>query len=660
MNASACPPDHDAAAVAVPIGGPVRPRQVFCPIEANHRDLNLAADVLVGRFRNAGVALDLGLPPDWRTGGLGEDEEWHIEWSKFYFGLDLAHAFSVTGDRAYVDAWHSMVASWLEQEDPRRDPTDVTARRLQNWLYAWQAFDRAPGFTGLDPELRELMLTSMRDQLDYITTDLAPERNHRTLELYGLLVVSLGLPVLDPKGARAARAWTALQENLLTDVWSDGVHRERSSHYHLIALRSFFAARVNVLRFGGTVPPEYDDRLRAALRFAMHLHRPDGRIPALSDSDSGSYLDLLLAASESLDASDLRFVATQGREGLAPAERCVGFPVGGYFVQRSGWGEAGESFSDERFLVFGCGPLGDGGHGHYDSLAVEAYAYGHPLVVDPGRYTYAEDTPNWRHWFKGTAAHNTVTVDGLDQQPYRSGKPKGARMSSRLLDQRSTHGLHLLHGEVTSPAYEAVHRRGVVFVADDYWLVFDELRAEQPHDYALRWHLADDVVPEIRTSPDGSSFVATPNVSLEIAGSAPATAEPGWVSIEYGVKRAAPVVVARVQAAADADLVTLLAARRTGTSPRLRWSDACSGAAIVELPDGTTDHLSWRAPGRDVVVGGLRVAASTVWVRADRDGNPQQVSLDRPTTVQWTHPGTSPRLTHEDGWHLWRRQEETS
>ncbi len=658
MNAS--PSVHHGASVAIPSAGRVRPRQVFCPIEASHRDLQLAADVLAGRFRYAGVTLDLGLLPDWRTGGLDDDEEWHIEWSKFYFGLDLAHAFSVTGDQAYVDAWQSLVASWIDQREPRHDPTDVTARRLQNWLYAWQGFDRAPGFTGLDPELQNRMLTSMRDQLDCVTSDLTPERNHRTLELYGLLVVSLGLPVLDPDGTRAAHAWDALQDNLLTDVWSDGVHRERSTHYHLIALRSFVAARVNVLRFGGVVPPAYDERLRAACRFGMHLHRPDGQIPALSDSDSGSYLNLLGLAGESLGAADLRFVATQGREGTAPAERCVDFPVGGYFVQRSGWGEAGKSFSDERFLILGCGPLGDGGHGHYDSLAVEAYAYGHPLVVDPGRYTYAEGTPNWRHWFKGTAAHNTVTVDGLDQQPYRRGKPKGARMTSLLLDRRATDSLHLLHGEVTSPAYDAVHRRAVVFVDGEYWLVFDELRAAQPHDYVLRWHLADDVVPDVRPTADGRSSVTTPTVRLEIAGGSPATVEPGWVSVDYGLKTAAPVVVARVQGAADADLVTLLAPRQAGTSPRLRWVDASSGAAVVELPDGRTDHLSWRAPDRDVVVGGLRLTAATVWVRTDRHGNPQQVALDRPTAVQWTRTGTPPQLILQAGWQLWRRREETS
>ena len=643
-------------AVVSPAVGRVRPRQVFCPIEASYRDLGLAADVLAGRFRYAGVTLDLGLPPDWRTGGLDDDEEWHIEWSKFYFGLDLAHAFSVTGDRAYVDAWQTLVASWIDQQEPRVDSTDVTARRLQNWLYAWQGFDRVPGFPGLDPELQVTMLASMRDQLDHVTTDLTPERNHRTLELYALLVVALGLPVLDPDGSRAAQAWAALQDNLLTDVWSDGVHRERSTHYHLIALRSFVAARVNVCRFGGVVPVEYDQRLRAACRFAMHLHRPDGQIPAFSDSDSGSYLDLLWLAGRSLGDGGLRYVATQGREGTAPPERCVDFPVGGYYVQRSGWGDRpGSAFADERFLMFGCGPLGDGGHGHYDALGVEAYAYGRPLVVDPGRYTYAEGTPNWRHWFKGTAAHNTVTVDGLDQQPYRRGKPKGPQLTSRLLERRATDALHLLHGEVSSPAYDAVHRRAVVFVAGEYWLVFDVLRAAQRHDYALRWHLADDADPELRPVAEGRSAVTSPTVRLEVDGGSPVTIEPGWVSVEYGVKTPAPVVVAQARDTTDADFVTLLAPRRAGTAPRLLRADASSGTAVLRLPDGGTDHVSWAAPDREVVVGGLRVAAETVWVRTDRNGDPQRVALDRPSVVQWAGAGTPPRLVPEDGWQVWRR-----
>jgi len=579
----------------------VHPRPVFCPVERDHQDRRVADDALVGRFRYAGVALDLGVPPDWRTDGLSHDEEWRIEWSKFYFGLDLAHAFSVTRDQRYVDAWQALVASWIDQCDATSDSTDVTARRLQNWVYAWQGFDRVPGFGGLDPDLQERLLTSIEDQLTHVATDLTPERNHRTLELYGLLVVSLALPVLDPDGSRAAHAWALLQDNLLTDVWSDGVHRERSTHYHLIALRSFLAARVNVSRFGGQVPAEYDDRLRAACRFGMHLHRPDGQIPALSDSDSGSYRELLLLAAQTLDLPDARYVATQGREGSPPATACADFPVGGYYVQRSGWGDGAEQFTDARFLVLGCGPLGDGGHGHYDALSVEAYAHGRPLVVDPGRYTYAEGDPNWRHWFKGTAAHNTVTVDGLDQQPYRRGKPKGPQMVSRLVDRRSTDGLELLQGEITSPAYDAVHRRTVLFVAGEYWLVVDELRAAEPHGYALRWHLADPEAPAVARPADSHSRATTTTVHLETLGGTTTTVEPGWLSTRYGVKTPAPVVVTDVRGRANADLVTLLAPRRAGASPRLLSADPDAGVAVVESPDGTTDHVSWRRPGQHVV-----------------------------------------------------------
>jgi hypothetical protein len=328
----------------------------------------------------------------------------------------------------------------------------------------------------------------------------------------------------------------------------------------------------------------------------MHLHRPDGEIPALSDSDSGSHLDLLEVASAVLDDPELRHVATSGREGTPPAETCADFPVGGYHVQRSGWGDRGEPYADERFLVLGCGPLGDGGHGHYDALSVEAYGLGHPLVVDPGRYTYAEGDPNWRHWFKGTAAHNTVTVDGLDQQPYRRGKPKRPLMTGRLLDRRSQDGVELLHGTVTSPAYDATHDRVVLFVAGEYWLVVDLLHAPQPHDYTLRWHLAPGAAPALTRLPGGTR-AETPAVRLDVVGDATVAVEPGWVSPEYGVKHPAPVVVASAPRTAQAVLVTLLAPRREGRAPRLLESDIAGGRWVVELADGSTDLLAWR-PGR--------------------------------------------------------------
>ena len=54
-------------------------------------------------------------------------------------------------------------------------------------------------------------------------------------------------------------------------------------------------------------------------------------------------------------------------------------------------------------------------------------------MLDPGRFTYAEEEPNLRHWFRGTAAHNTVTVDGADQTPYARGRSSLPSAEARFL-----------------------------------------------------------------------------------------------------------------------------------------------------------------------------------------------------------------------------------
>ena len=93
----------------------------------------------------------LGHVPDWLAGGLDADVEWRAEWVKANEGLDLAHAYAVTGDDAYVRAWERLVASYIAQVPVGHDRTEVSARRMQNWLYAWQRFRDAGA--AVDPDL---------------------------------------------------------------------------------------------------------------------------------------------------------------------------------------------------------------------------------------------------------------------------------------------------------------------------------------------------------------------------------------------------------------------------------------------------------------------------------------------------------------------------
>jgi hypothetical protein len=75
------------------------------------------------------------------------------------------------------------------------------------------------------------------------------------------------------------------------------------------------------------------------------------------------------------------------------------------------------------------------------------------------------------------------------------------------------------------------------------------------------------------------------------------------VSTLYGVRSAAPVVVASVDQRTDADLVTLLAPRRDGRAPTLRSADPASGSVVVDRDDGTTDRIVWRAPHLEAQLG---------------------------------------------------------
>jgi hypothetical protein len=533
----------------------VQPRPLFCAIEHLHRDRALADAVRTGVFTHAGFTRELGTRPDWLGAALPEDEEWRIEWVKFYYGLDLAHAFRETGDHGYLRAWERLVRSWIAQVPSDHDASEGTARRIQNWLYAWTIFAAAPAFPGLDDDLATALVASLHEQVAHVGANLTRERNHRTLELYALFLVSLAFPELEASGALLAFATTELHRDLLDSFHADGVHRESSTHYHLVALRTFVAARENARRYGIAFAPGFDERLERACEFALHVHRPDGRITALSDADSESYAELLELAGRLLSRPDFLWAAGEGRAGEPPARRTVSFPDGGYFVQRSGWGDGPTAFRDERFLVFDCGPLGDGGHGHYDLLNIEVAAGGRPLIVDPGRYTYSEHGENMRRWFKGTAAHNTVVVDGCDQTQYHRGKPRGPVAQPRFLGRVTSPGLDVVSGAAISPLYEAIHERWIAFVRGEYWLVEDRVHGTKPHRYDLRFHLTAAAWGS--THVDGA-VVRSPGLALVFEAPTAPRLEAGWVSERYGEKTRAPVVSVAVDGVREARFVTLV------------------------------------------------------------------------------------------------------
>ena len=574
----------------------------FSPVlDADETQPTKLAAIMAGRFEFNGETHALPDPIDWLH-NPSADIEWHILLHKFYYAPGLAQQFARGGDAAYAHRWMALTDGWMRNVPAGFIAADVTGRRVQNWIYAWHGFvAHAPQPAPIDPAWHRRFLESLHEQVEHLCAHLTPKRNHRTLELLAILLAGVVFPEM-----KRAAFWRefALHEtaaNMQADLLDDGVHCEQSTDYHHLALKNWLNARRLAADNGHAVPREIDACLERALEFSLHVHKPDGIVPSLSDGDARGFLDLLAQGAALLRRADMRFVATRGAEGEPPAQRAAHFASSGYTVLRSGWDH------DAQYLVFDTGPLGEGNHGHFDALNFELAAHGRSLIVDPGRFTYSEDTSdgtNWRVHFRGTAAHNTVCVDGKQQTRYEPKaikdpvsrhptgsvrhKISGEPARARLVERFHAPSLDVLHGEVRSSEYDAVHQRCFVFVDRRWWIVSDWLRADSEHDYTLNFQLNAHAQGESSLSCDASGVVRLQSPGLLLAqppraGVQTALAQ-GWVSARYGHKQAAPALKSRAHAR-NAEFDTVLVPSPSGGPTLHALADVG-----VESNDGRRGH----------------------------------------------------------------------
>ncbi len=513
---------------------------------------------------------------DW-TQNPSSDKEWLILLHKFYYAVGLGEEFAKTGNERYAKKWLELTQNFIDTVPTDFLSSDVTGRRVQNWIFAHYYFvgsaHRPRAFQGvatpcfaedvqkptyiknsaITPEFYLTFLGSLHAQVSYLCENLTPARNHRTIELYAIFMAAVVFPEFKDADKWLEFSKHELASNLQSDLLEDGVQCELSTDYHMLVLRNYLGimklARLNHM----SMPDEMDVLIHKMLEFALYIHKPDGMIPSLSDGDSRNFLSVLKQGYELYGDERLRYAATQGKQGQAPLERSKLFDRSGYAVLRSGWGVT-ENFSDERFLIFDCGPLGAGNHGHLDLLNFEMAAYGQSLIVDPGRYTYNEplqdsEETNWRRLFRGTSYHNTVQVDGLEQTNYMFHKTKfkirGPAPEHELSAFISESNFGYLHGVAKSHQYKAVHERKIVFACGEYFIVSDVLEADANHRYDLRFHLSDTASGKTKAVLESDTFlVHAPHLVLaqpRVKG-VTISVEGGFVSRNYGVKHFAPVV----------------------------------------------------------------------------------------------------------------------
>ncbi|MBP1860667.1 heparinase II/III family protein [Rhizobium herbae] len=533
-----------------------------------------SAFILSGRFEALGAdwpqrAPESLFPPEiWRldpvTGGLWPGAE------KYCFDISYRHE-RVLGDVKYV--WEFNRLQFLQPLAADAALTGNTAAlaaietAVESWYAANPPFRGICWNSGIELGLRAISLLVVISlcgaQLSAATVDrirailhahmvwmarypsrFSSANNHLVAEVAGEFLIALAMPELPLSAKLEAKGRRILAEEANKQILNDGVGAEQSPTYGAFTAEFILLCSLVARSAGKPLEGEIDSRLRLFSNYIAWLSNDDGRVPGICDDDEGRVLTLsrhepAYAASvcaaiagylgeppagprpPEVDLRDALFgSAATGAAGLFGLKT---FADGGYTVVRDT--KRGHSLD----IVFDHAPLGYlsiAAHGHADALSVVVTVDGKPLFVDPGTYLY-HSGGQWRDWFRGTRAHNTLNIDGADQS-IMSGAFNWSHKAAATLEAAvggqdwSVKAKH----DGYQKRFAALHRRMLSSTADGF-AIRDELPGTVNQTAEIVFQLA----------PDCDATVESGIVLIERNGTTIATLswkEAGAISIEAG------------------------------------------------------------------------------------------------------------------------------
>ena len=358
----------------------------------------------------------------------------------------LGQAFTLTRDERFAIEIASELLDFLEANPIGTAVnwacTMDVALRAANWAIGLQLVRESKA---LDDDFWGVAFRALFDHGAFIEGHLENTyevtSNHFLSNIVGLFFLAALFDDL-PRGRlwdRQCRNW--LQQEMEVQILPDGADFESSVPYHRLVTELFLAAARLADYKGAPLPLKMRTRLRGMVEFLAAVERPDGLMPQVGDADDGRVHILSgygqwqpqdgrhLFGPAGCLLGDPAWISRGGDWGLwetawwgfevpdvvsrepPPADGLRHFPHAGLTVMRRG--------SDYLLVTNGIvGTSGYGNHKHNDLLAFEYHADGVPVFIDPGSYVYTSD-PDARNLFRSTRSHNTLSVDGEEQNELR-------------------------------------------------------------------------------------------------------------------------------------------------------------------------------------------------------------------------------------------------
>lgn len=448
------------------------------------------------------------------------------ELNRHQFFVPLALAALKTGDDAYVRKISHFLHGWCGQNPPETGVNYISGLEIGARCISWIFTDRIlRHHHAWDAATQERMWRNLHSQARHLAAYLKFGGRHgRNHHLIGA-AASLCFVALCCPDWKDSQRWLRKGLNVLWPAFDeqvnpDGLHFEASFGYHLQVMEFILILFAEMRRRKVPVPGKVY-ALLGLMGTALRLARqPDGELPNINDNDNAAIMPLPLSVQERA-AGVMAVLAAQFERPDFRAAAGAHWPLYAHLLL----GEKGaEDFrmlgeipepvplltsltasrihilrrkNDYLLLKNNPDPAPRSGHNHADLLNILLFLDGKPVLVDAGTYKFAGDA-GFRNALRGTAAHNTVTVDGKNQaEPVKSFGWDG-QMKPGPAQAVEGEGAAVIDAQHDSYGMLGVtHRRVLVWFRKEAALaVIDQMQGEGAHRFAQHWHFPPETLVE--------------------------------------------------------------------------------------------------------------------------------------------------------------------
>src|SRR5258706_9645974 len=434
-----------------------------------------ADEIQAGRYPFLGYGtVDLGTRPKWNIDFVsgqewpyvrsecrdcirhdGSDVKVPFELSRLQFLPILGKAHVLTGDESYRVAAKELLTHWIQS-----NPVPLGV----NWTIAMEAALRAMSIcfllnllSPLRPEEQPWLGTvtrSLAQHLCYIEANIEFSHlltsNHYLSDIVGLYSLSM---FLDGEGMAARRCEyrQRIETEMARQVYEDGGDYEASTGYQVLVTQLFTTALL-LMRSESAAPvtPAFVTRLRMMFQFLNTVASTSGELPHVGDCDDGRtelHVDDLgqmihrpIAERNSLKVSHLLGLGQRlFGIGAGPGDDAAWYgltdttqipqpqpqidlgsssPI--KILPKSWIGILQHGSAELLFFAIPNGIFGKGSHTHNDKLSFVLRVDGQEVLCDSGTGCYTREIAT-RNRFRSTAAHNTLMIDGTEQNRIDTG-----------------------------------------------------------------------------------------------------------------------------------------------------------------------------------------------------------------------------------------------